>query len=461
MYSLGLLNYLGSPSPISVHKNLLSIKINIFKFVHNLIFRKSPKTIFPKLNYSNVFAINNSKLSGGAVNCAADDLEYVDSNDQIEFFNNFINFQSQPQAQYVDSYDSNASFNDLDNLTFEQLYDYSFPKQQETFVPQLPSQPQPIPIPNQMLNASMSSHFSLNMVGLNTSTYFNDFKHKSFDVQSSSSSIGSSNDSNISPLDDEFFKKMNERKRKIESPETDAYFESLTQTSSYPQTSSFHQPPPSLPRAQSHQAPSLPLAQPHQHPHSHPHPHPESQPEPKERRSSTKKFKLDPTLTTTINEDGSPSLRYQCPHCQAKFKVKSYLTRHLKKHNSWKAFVCPFYQEPIEDSMGNTISQGTKCHPTGGFSRRDTYKTHLKALHFIYPPGTKSNERNLIGGRCAGCFQFFENNLKWLENHIENGYCTGTVLHRKSDFVFSEKNSKSMDEGEHLNVVKVKQEIID
>ena len=43
---------------------------------------------------------------------------------------------------------------------------------------------------------------------------------------------------------------------------------------------------------------------------------------------------------------------------------------------------------------------------SGGFSRRDTFKTHLKALHFVYPAGTKSLERNFKSGRCGGCFLF-------------------------------------------------------
>ncbi|KAI5952784.1 STP3 [Candida jiufengensis] len=138
-----------------------------------------------------------------------------------------------------------------------------------------------------------------------------------------------------------------------------------------------------------------------------------------------------PTITTTrtnnqtvrklsyTTKTGKIDHTFECPHCEANFKVKGYLTRHLKKHNSSKAFMCPFYQENGKN--------GTKCHPTGGFSRRDTFKTHLKALHFIYPPGTKSNERNMYSGRCAGCFQFFENNFQWLEKHIETGQCQGTV----------------------------------
>lgn len=115
---------------------------------------------------------------------------------------------------------------------------------------------------------------------------------------------------------------------------------------------------------------------------------------------------------------------FQCPQCSATFNVKGYLTRHLKKHNVAKAFVCPFYREQSADDTG------ARCHPSGGFSRRDTFKTHLKAIHFIYPPGTKSLERRTRGGRCAGCFQQFPNNKEWLSDHIEAGQChaaTGRV----------------------------------
>lgn len=114
---------------------------------------------------------------------------------------------------------------------------------------------------------------------------------------------------------------------------------------------------------------------------------------------------------------GQPA--FACSYCSATFKVKGYLTRHLKKHSISKAFTCPFFQNIDFLLTECKPIKGTKCHPTGGFSRRDTFKTHLKALHFIYPPGTKSSERNLVGGRCAGCFHFFENNNNWLETHIE------------------------------------------
>ncbi|GME85794.1 unnamed protein product [Ambrosiozyma monospora] len=106
---------------------------------------------------------------------------------------------------------------------------------------------------------------------------------------------------------------------------------------------------------------------------------------------------------------------FTCKICHTSFKVKSYLTRHMKKHETQKPFTCPFYSangnetsssssSPVSTSSDNSdkdiktetpkIPIGTNCHPTGGFSRRDTFKTHLKAIHFVYPTGTKSSGRN-------------------------------------------------------------------
>lgn len=186
------------------------------------------------------------------------------------------------------------------------------------------------------------------------------------------------------------------------------------------------------------------------------------------------------TINTTVRKlsytgkDGKVGYSFECPHCNSQFKVKGYLTRHLKKHSSSKAFQCPFYQETDpssqDDHLSCTLSTtpssvlgalgvlgatvGTKCHPTGGFNRRDTFKTHLKALHFIYPPGTKSTERNLLSGRCAGCFQFFENNSQWLVQHIETGLCQGTVEYKQ-------KLRQSIEEekgGRQINVKKEKRD---
>ncbi|GMF03024.1 unnamed protein product [Ambrosiozyma monospora] len=81
---------------------------------------------------------------------------------------------------------------------------------------------------------------------------------------------------------------------------------------------------------------------------------------------------------------------HQCPHCNSKFRMRGYLTRHIKKHSKQKAYKCPFYDPNAPQ----------KCHATGGFSRRDTYKTHLKARHFKYPPGVKSGDRIGMMGWC-------------------------------------------------------------
>ncbi|GME74091.1 unnamed protein product [[Candida] boidinii] len=34
---------------------------------------------------------------------------------------------------------------------------------------------------------------------------------------------------------------------------------------------------------------------------------------------------------------------HQCPYCDSKFRMRGYLTRHIKKHNSEKAYRCPYY----------------------------------------------------------------------------------------------------------------------
>lgn len=112
------------------------------------------------------------------------------------------------------------------------------------------------------------------------------------------------------------------------------------------------------------------------------------------------------------SSDGTEKM-YQCNQCDSKFKCKSYLTRHAKKHSDQKAFRCPFYKED------------NKCHQTGGFSRRDTFKTHLKSRHFEYPPGIKSSKRTGMMGWCGICGEKFLNNEIWVERHIDMGLCPG------------------------------------
>ncbi|KAK9386751.1 hypothetical protein V1515DRAFT_537070 [Lipomyces mesembrius] len=109
----------------------------------------------------------------------------------------------------------------------------------------------------------------------------------------------------------------------------------------------------------------------------------------------------------------SSTQTFQCPHCSSKFRIKGYLTRHLKKHAINKAYTCPFFDP----------TSSTPCHSTGGFSRRDTYKTHLKSRHFVYPAGTRSDQRAGMRGWCAACGMLFACNENWVENHVEGGEC--------------------------------------
>ncbi|KAH3685460.1 hypothetical protein WICPIJ_003575 [Wickerhamomyces pijperi] len=121
--------------------------------------------------------------------------------------------------------------------------------------------------------------------------------------------------------------------------------------------------------------------------------------------------------STTSSGSSSPinkSLTYhKCPFCQRPFKNKSYLSRHLKKHDVVKDFKCPFFNET-----------SSKCHHLNGeFSRKDTFKAHLKSIHFVYPIGVTKGDRGSSSGRCAGCFKEFENNSVWMSEHIEGGMC--------------------------------------
>jgi len=107
------------------------------------------------------------------------------------------------------------------------------------------------------------------------------------------------------------------------------------------------------------------------------------------------------------------SKTFTCEYCDAEFKIRGYLTRHIKKHAINKAYECPFFNPNSEN----------RCHPNGGFSRRDTYKTHLKARHFKYPQGTRSQDRPNTPGKCGMCGKNYLNNEDWVEHHIENGEC--------------------------------------
>ncbi|GAV54098.1 hypothetical protein ZYGR_0AK06000 [Zygosaccharomyces rouxii] len=134
--------------------------------------------------------------------------------------------------------------------------------------------------------------------------------------------------------------------------------------------------------------------------------------------ATTSTANLNPdAMKSEVPEGANNEGLFVCHYCDAKFKIRGYLTRHIKKHAIQKAYHCPFF-------MGDAPPE-LRCHNSGGFSRRDTYKTHLRTRHFIYPKGVKPSERNKSAGNCGQCGQNFENTDKWVEQHIESGECTG------------------------------------
>lgn len=155
--------------------------------------------------------------------------------------------------------------------------------------------------------------------------------------------------------------------------------------------------------------------------------------------------RMNKEMTTDQDEDnkdtekdklnGKGNKLYVCPICDTTFKVKGYLTRHKKKHFASKPFQCPYFDSSVDYNEHNhpgetseKMSKIPRCHPTGGFSRRDTFKTHLKALHFVYPTGTKSGDRSDKKGRCAACFKEFKTNKEWLETHVMTNECEGMII---------------------------------
>lgn len=137
---------------------------------------------------------------------------------------------------------------------------------------------------------------------------------------------------------------------------------------------------------------------------------------------------------------------HRCPVCNRGFARNNDLIRHKKRH--WKennhidssmsehdklitlhkikgTFKCPFNSTLIQLDMEMYPYKSrplpfetSNCHQTGIFSRCDTYKNHLRALHFEYPPGTKKKDRNSTPGRCRNCGAKFNNVDEWLNTHV-------------------------------------------
>lgn len=104
-------------------------------------------------------------------------------------------------------------------------------------------------------------------------------------------------------------------------------------------------------------------------------------------------------------------------------------------HNIKGTFKCPFNSNLIKLDMelypykkkDSLPFETSNCHATGIFSRCDTFKNHLKALHFEYPPGTKKKDRSSVHGRCKHCGEKFANVDIWLNEHV--GKCCGYSYH--------------------------------
>lgn len=121
--------------------------------------------------------------------------------------------------------------------------------------------------------------------------------------------------------------------------------------------------------------------------------------------------------STHLNPTARPHV---CKICGRGFSRPNDLFRHFKCH--WKKigadggqFRCPFKSGPHGDQC---------CHLLGIFSRCDTFKNHLKAIHFQYPGGTRKSERSLVPGCCRLCKKEFRNVDEWFSKHVENGECS-------------------------------------
>lgn len=111
-----------------------------------------------------------------------------------------------------------------------------------------------------------------------------------------------------------------------------------------------------------------------------------------------------------------------CKLCHRGFARPNDLFRHFKCH--WKEigadkgqFRCPF------KAISPDSQEDHCCHTLGIFSRCDTYKNHLKAIHFQYPSGTKKSERNNVPGSCRLCNKQFDTVDDWIINHIDANEC--------------------------------------
>lgn len=116
---------------------------------------------------------------------------------------------------------------------------------------------------------------------------------------------------------------------------------------------------------------------------------------------------------------------HTCSICGRGFARPNDLFRHQKSHRGDAPFRCPLFVKPSVNRADPNSTMEPACHQNGGFSRCDTYKNHLKAMHFEYPAGTKKRDRNGMSGRCKGCGLSFKSTDDWISEHIEKHECEG------------------------------------
>lgn len=392
-------------------------------------------TLFPAICKEKLMDLSNN-CRGFAKNCAADDfdLSLNATNDQVEVFGSYqhpdfynpiyvpngdfksslegrfpggrfpegrIGNEVSASGRYVGHGQISSSFDYTEYSSFSHPSSHSFYKEEgemnstfptnQTFINQ---QQYANDYVSRDVASNHQSHFTINAYGINSNPTFTDFRpHPLDDCLSYGSSLGSL----VSPLDDllfpgpcmqvemPFIQAPDQKKRKVPKSSLENLSDAQTDN---------------------HLSKRLKIE------------YPLFLDDPIELSFNSCDVKND----TYLENKG----RFKCNECDASFKVKSYLTRHSKKHTNSKAFVCPFFNSNnVNDSTGAEMAN--KCHSSGGFSRKDTYTTHMKALHFVYPPRTKSSQRNSLGGRCTGCYEYFDNNASWLKNHIEARLCPGIL----------------------------------
>ena len=138
---------------------------------------------------------------------------------------------------------------------------------------------------------------------------------------------------------------------------------------------------------------------------------------------------VDDTARTSVDKDGNDSTDKADASSSSSEETKLLKKNQLKSLYKIKgAFKCPYNSTLINLDMEvyphksrSLYFEPINCHQTGVFSRCDTFKNHLKALHFEYPPKTKKEDRGIVPGKCKHCGLQFPNVDVWLNKHVGKG----------------------------------------